>query len=158
MTHVTTVPRDTYDASPAALRPLMETFWSPQGWRRLPAWPTPAVLAQAVSAGVMFEEPEVHDHDEWVDKARQAAMAVSAEAVGDAFLESLSTRRLDLRSALGSYAIARVLPQHAFTPVSRALNPNAVNLRCEICGRYSPYEQDLNVLNFERFKWGRRAT
>jgi hypothetical protein len=137
----------------------MDMFWSPQGWRRQPTPPAPEVLSQAIADGVMFAESEVQDHDSWIEAARRAAASVSVEQVGDAFLESLSTRRLDLRSALGSYAIARLLPEHSYTPVSRALNPHAVNLRCEICGHYPGSKQDLNVLNFERFKWGgvRRA-
>ena len=135
----------TYDPSPAALRPLMEMFWSPRGWQEVP--PPPDVLARAVADGVMFAEPAVHDHDGWIEAARRAADSVSVEDVGDAFLESLSTRRLDLRSALGSYAVARVLPGHAFTA-------RAGEKDCAVCGQYPRAEEDLNVLNFERFKWG----
>src|SRR5690242_15813906 len=90
----------TYDPSPAALRPLMDMFWSAEGWRD-PDQPPPAdVLAEAVAAGVMFAQPRADDHDAWVTAARVAAEALSADEVGDAFLESLVTRRLDLRSAL----------------------------------------------------------
>jgi hypothetical protein len=134
-----------YNPSPTALRPLMDMFWSPQGWRKVP--PPPAALAQAVADGVMFDQPAVRDHDGWFASARRAAESVSVEEVGDAFLESLSTRRLDLRSALGSYAVARVLPEHAFTP-------RTGDKYCTVCGQYSGAEEDLNVLNFERFKWG----
>lgn len=126
----------------------MDTFWSPQGWRR-PAQPPPtATLAQAVNAGVMFDQPRVQDHDAWVSVALQAVDAVSIDVIGDAFVESLGTRRLDLRSALSSYAIARVLPEHPFAP-STGARP-----RCTVCSQYPGPEQDLNVLNFERFKWG----
>jgi hypothetical protein len=129
-------------------------FWSPKGWRRPPTPPPPDVFSRAVADGVMFVQPEVRDHDGWIEAARRAARSVSVEEVGDAFLESLGTRRLDLRSALGSYAIARLLPEHTFAPKSRASNPSAVKLPCEICGQYPDSKQDLNVLNFERFKWG----
>lgn len=66
-------------------------------------------MAIAVAAGVMFSEPRMLDHDGWVTAARQAGAAVNPVQVGEAFLASLTTRRLDLRSALSSYAIARVL-------------------------------------------------
>jgi len=151
---VTISPTAHYDPSPAALRPLMDMFWSPKGWRRPPVPPPPDVLSRAVADGVMFARPVVQDHDAWIDAARRAVASLSVEQVADAFLESLSTRRLDLRSALGSYAIARLLPEHVFAPRSRALNPTSMKLRCEICGQYPDSEQDLNVLNFERFKWG----
>ncbi|MEV6281914.1 hypothetical protein [Kribbella sp. NPDC051770] len=60
---------------------------------------------------------------------------------------SLTSRRLDLRSALASYLVARDLPAHSFTPGAEG--------HCAICGLYDDaLAQDLNVLNFERFKWG----
>jgi hypothetical protein len=144
---VTISPNAPYNPSPAALRPLMDMFWSPQGWRTPPAPPPTQVLSQAVADGVMFAQPKSQDHDSWVEAARVAAASVSVAEVGDAFMESLSTRRLDLRSALGSYAIARVLPEHTFAPRSGAKD-------CAVCGLYRRTEEDLNVLNFERFKWG----
>jgi hypothetical protein len=145
-----TSPAVLYDPSPAALEPLMETFWSPQGWRDLLAFPGPNVMAPAVEAGVMFSGPRVDDHGGWVRAARDAARAVSAQEVGEAFLASLSTRRLDLRSALGSYAVARLVPEH---PLATA--PRGFGLGCIVCGQFaSGEEEDLNILSFERFKWG----
>jgi hypothetical protein len=67
-------------------------------------------MAKAVAAGVMSTKLRTMDHDDdWVHAARAAA-DLSAEKVGDAFLASLTSQRLDLRSTLGSYAVARVLP------------------------------------------------
>ncbi len=103
-------PATAYDASAAALRPLMETFWSASGWRRPAAWPEPEAMRRAVRAGVMFASPRTEDHDGWVRAARQAAASVPAGEAAAAFLASLTSRRLDLRSALGSHAIARFLP------------------------------------------------
>jgi hypothetical protein len=125
----------------------MDMFWSAQGWRRPAKLPPVESLSQAVKAGLMFDQPRVEDHDGWVDAARRAAASVSVDEVADAFLESLSTRRLDLRSALGSYAVARVLPEHAFASGRGSQS-------CGICGQYPRADEDLNVLNFERFKWG----
>jgi len=88
----------------------METFWSASGWRRPAAWPEPEAMRRAVRAGVMFASPRTEDHDGWVRAARQAAASVPAGEAAAAFLASLTSRRLDLRSALGSHAIARFLP------------------------------------------------
>jgi hypothetical protein len=53
------------------------------------------------------------------------------------------------RSALGSYAVARFLTEHAYEDMP--------GLRCAVCGQYrsaGDEPEDLNVLSFERFKWG----
>jgi hypothetical protein len=126
----------------------METFWTPQGWRRNPAWPAPDVMSAAIEAGVMFGA-RTGDHDSWVSAARAAADSTTIEEISDAFLAGLTSRRLDLRSALGSYAVARLLPEHVadYSP----------GWCCAICGQSPPAEAepaDLNVLSFERFKWG----
>jgi len=138
----------TYEVSKAALRPLLATYWSSAGWKNPPESPQGVELEQAVSAGIMFTEPTMLDHDGWVDAARTAAAAVTLEGVSEAFVASLETRRLDLRSALGSYAVARHLSEHRFDPT-----PGQVG--CAVCGLPSgPAATDLNILNFERFKWG----
>lgn len=95
----------------------------------------------------MFRDTAIVDHDEWVSRARAAASRIDIAEIGDAFLASLESRRLDLRSALGSYAVARHLPSHEFTPDARGR-------ACRVCGLFEDQEEDLNVLNFERFKWG----
>ena len=138
----------TYRVDAAALRPLMATYWSSAGWKNPPEPPAGDEFEQAVSTGVMFAEPIVLDHDGWVAATRIAAEAVTVGDVSDAFVASLSTRRLDLRSALGSYAVARHVPAHGF-----ATAPG--HRGCAICGLPSdPGTTDVNVLNFERFKWG----
>lgn len=137
----------TYDVSDSALRPLMKTFWSSQGWRSQPSWPSSDVFARAVAAGVMFTEALIIDHDECVMAAQEAAAALTAADVSDAFIASLSTGRLDLRSALGSFAVARQLPEHPYTP-----RPHSVH--CQMCGQTDRSQEDLNKLSFERFKWG----
>jgi hypothetical protein len=135
-----------YDVSPAALKPLLHAFWSPQGWKRPPELPSGPAMQQAVDNGVLFENPRSLNHDGWVQAARSAAAAVSLEEISEAFVASLSTGRLDLRSALGSYVVARHLPEHPFV----IGNSNF----CATCGLYPDSTQDLNVLNFERHKWG----
>jgi hypothetical protein len=126
----------------------MQAFWTAQGWRDPYQLPTEPELAEAVASGVMFAEPVHRTHDEWVSAARSAAGRLEVKEVSDAFMASLTTRRMDLRSALGSYAVARHLPEHSFVP-----GPGGT--LCSICRLAqdgSPTE--LNVLSFERFKWG----
>ena len=148
-----------YDPSPAVLRTLTETFWSPVGWRSPPKWPEQDAMDRAVRAGIMFTGVRRLDHDGWVLAAIAAAAAVSAQEAADAFLASLTTRRLDLRSALGSLAVARHLPGHPFTiPQDQVYDGYApVGPRdCAVCGfrGHEAEEQDLNLVSFERFKWG----
>jgi hypothetical protein len=45
------------------------------------------------------------DHDGWIRAARRAVAGVTAQEVGDAFLASLTSRRLDPRSTVASYAL-----------------------------------------------------
>jgi hypothetical protein len=136
----------TYDPSPAALKPLLDTFWGPEGWRRETA--TGAMVPErAVVSGVMFREPRALDHDGWVAAVRAAASTVSLDDVSLAFLASLTSRRLDLRSALGSFAVARQLPVHPYEAAADDV--------CRVCGlEAQPEPEDLNVLSFERFMWG----
>lgn len=135
-----------YDVSAQALRPLFDTFWSSEGWRHHGPLPADRVPQAAVDSGVMFRERVRLDHDGWVGRARAAVGAIRLCDVGEAFISSLTSRRLDLRSALGSFAVARHLSAHPFTP--------SVDRMCAVCGLWPDADEDFNVLNFERFKWG----
>lgn len=107
----------------------------------------------AISDGIMFEDPKrTIAHDELVQILTTLVSQIDASTIAQAFISSLESRRLDLRSALGSYAVGRLLPDHRFEP--------GRNVGCRICGlSRKPKSINLNVLNFERFKWGgvRRA-
>ncbi len=94
----------------------------------------------------MFDPVRV-SHDDIVKRAIAAVRAVKRQFVADAFVVSLSSRRLDLRSALGNFAAFQHIAKH---PAPRDREP------CPVCGDYGRRKQqeDLNVLNFERFKWG----
>jgi hypothetical protein len=106
-------------------------------------------MRRASDDGVMFDQARTEDHDTWVRAAIAAARPLTAAEISEAFLASLSSRRLDLRSALGSYAVARFLAEHEYEE-----RPGL--FRCMICGQHSLAAEpaDLNVLSFERFKWG----
>lgn len=130
-----------------ALKILFKTYWSSTGWRPEKDQVTPADdLLFAKRAGVMFD-PIRLSHEEIVQRSLDVMARIDPEAIADAFLASLSTRRLELRSALGSYAVLRHFPAH---------DHQDHRLQCQVCGEYdrSGDEEDLNVLSFERFKWG----
>lgn len=95
----------------------------------------------------MFD-PSVSTHDEAVTRAINAVDLIDLRDVAHAFVASLTSRRLEYRSALGSFAFARLLPYHeALRIPDREL--------CAICG--DPIEDqhvDWNLLNFVRIKWG----
>ncbi len=136
---VTALVRD--DARARAI--LFGTYWTSAGWVHEP----PAIddFAYAKSAGYMFE-PRAGRHDDWVELAINAAGRVTLADAAAAFVGSLSKRRLADRSALGSLAAARHLESHSYRLWSAS---------CAECGLDdSGRPEDLNVLSFERHKWG----
>jgi len=129
-----------------AVKTLFEAYWSPRGWKPDSLRATsPDDFAYTKSKRVMFD-PAHLDHAQTVEQVLGAIGRLERRTVADAFLASLSTRRLDWRSALGSFAVFQHLPSH---------EPHIEDRRCKICGLYSTERAvDLNVLNFERLKWG----
>lgn len=121
---------------------LFDAFWGPEGWRS--GFALPEDRQTAIAAGVMFE-PRRISHDEGVAWAVRSVGATSKQAVVAGFVASLSRRRFDIRSALGSYATTLHLKTH-----------EAGQDQCPICGLYAKSDEpeDLNTLNFERLKWG----
>lgn len=122
---------------------LFKTYWSSLGWKSESSV-APKDFEYALNAGYMFNSVRF-SHDEIVEKIIRITRKVEVHQVSSAFLASLSNRRLEWRSALGSFAFARNFPDHKFVG----------DFRCEICGEYLKDKNvDLNVLNFERLKWG----
>ena len=122
---------------------LFKTYWSSAGWKSDRTIP-PEDFDYALKAGYMFK-PVVLSHDDIVDWVVSVTNKVVLQQMSNAFLSSLSSRRLDWRSALGSFAVARHFPKHQFSGEKM----------CDVCGEYrKPSEEDLSVLNFERLKWG----
>jgi hypothetical protein len=128
-----------------ALRILFNTYWSSAGWKRNPVV-SPGDFEYARDAGYMFEPVKLSHRDlnHWL---KGSLRKVRFEDVSRAFLASLGTRRLELRSALGSFAIARNYPDHTY---------RRGYFFCMVCGafRHAHVAYDLSILNFERFKWG----
>ncbi|MGB7750189.1 MAG: hypothetical protein WCF88_01445 [Candidatus Acidiferrales bacterium] len=136
------------DLDKRALKILFASYWSNSRWKQ--EFDTaPADLAYAKAAGLMFD-PITISHQQAVEWAIRSRDSVSKEQVVNFFLASLTSRRLDLRSALGCFAVARNLRAHVWN------KSNSPTRYCPVCGMYEHLEkpEDLNVLNFERFKWG----
>ncbi len=130
-----------------AIEILFKTYWSATGWRPEEQQITPpGDLDHAKRVEVMFD-PIRLSHGDIVRRAIDVRSRIEPHAVAAAFLASLSTRRLDLRSAAGSFSVLRHFPEHEHR------NRRS---QCPICGGYNHPDQDedLNVLNFERLKWG----
>jgi hypothetical protein len=129
----------------AALDILFRKYWSSAGWTQGDISASEAAYAK--QAGVMFD-PVDSTHDESVAQALEVRDRIAPETIADAFLASLSSRRLDWRSALGSYSAIRNLTSHSFTRAEGRKD-------CAVCGTYpTSVKTDVNVLNFERLKWG----
>ncbi|WP_427179744.1 hypothetical protein [Paenibacillus sp. TC-CSREp1] len=139
-----------------AVKILMNTFWK-SGWKS-PCGPfSGEEFEYAKSKGVMFD-PITITHDEIVQRLHSMHQEPALkEQVITAFLHSLSTKKVHLRSALSSWALTRNMPLHTFgeRPALHA-NTSACGdcnfLRIQSDENY--VDADLNVLNFERFKWG----
>ena len=144
---------------------LFKTYWSSKGWRD-EYITTPDDFLYAKDKGLMFE-PLTISHDDCINQIIARVNSISSEQVVKAFLSSLSTRRLDWRSGIASYYIAKLIIPHKYTPVeSGHFYENgkvaATSYTCGICknlkygviGREKYIKSDLNVLNFERIKWG----
>lgn len=124
-----------------AIKILFKRYWSSSGWTYTLL--SKEELDYAKEAGVMFEDKEF-SHDEIIHQVMKLVNNIELEDVTTQFIASLSTRRLDLRSALGSYIVGLHMSDHLFSGSEKY---------CIYCGSYGK-EDNLNVLNFERFKWG----
>ncbi len=146
---------------------LFNTYWSSKGWKDwAERYTSPTDFEYAKEKGLMFE-PITISHDECVKRIVKLAETISMEQVAKGFLSSLSTRRLDWRSAISSYYIANLFTEHKYTPVEsgRFYEGDVVvhisytcgvckNLKYGVIGMENYKSEDLNVLNFERIKWG----
>jgi len=144
---------------------LFETYWSNKGWKENPST-SPKDFLYAKEKGVMFDRITI-DHNECIEKIIKTVSSIQIEDIAKAFLSSLSTRRLDWRSGIASYHIAKMIPKHTYTPIVAGYHyidgkPKITSYTCEVCknlkygikGKEKYQEEDLNVLNFERMKWG----
>ena len=135
--------------SERGLKILYNAYWGNGGWRSGDVSQEDYQIAK--KEGYMFDYPKPVSHEEVLEKLRILIRQIDKSDVANAFLYSLSTHRLEYRSVLGSYWYAAAIPKHT-----------CVGAKCDICGWTSwkefPNSYDLahglNVLNFERYKWG----
>jgi hypothetical protein len=126
---------------------LLAMHWSSTGWRSPQLQPSTDDYDHALRSGYLFQPVEI-GHDDLIQRVKDLSASVELIEARDAFLASLLSRRLYLRPFLASVVVARSMPPHSFES-GRHSGP------CRICGRYERTAiEDLNVLNFERHKWG----
>lgn len=144
---------------------LFKTYWSSKGWKD-EYITAPDDFLYAKEKGLMFD-PLTISHDDCITQIIASVNSIPPEKVAKAFLSSLSTRRLEWRSGIASYYIAKLITPHKYTPVEtgRFYEDGKViatshtckickNLKCGVIGMEKYTNSDLNVLNFERIKWG----
>lgn len=145
---------------------LFRTYWK-NGWIAAKDRYTESNdFLYAKEKGMMFDPLSI-THDECISEIISLRDSISKRLVIKAFLSSLSTRRLDWRSGIASWFIAQQMKIHTYTPLeSGHFYENGtitkITYTCEICknsmygirGAESYTNSDLNVLNFERIKWG----
>ncbi|RGB62057.1 MULTISPECIES: hypothetical protein [Erysipelotrichaceae] len=144
---------------------LMKTYWSASGWKDEYTI-TPKDFTYAKEKGLMFDAVSI-SHDKCVKQIKAIVEKITPQQIVKAFISSLSSRRLDWRSGISSYYIAKMLPMHTYTPVISGKsyeNGKVVytSCTCSICkdlkygviGKEYYKDVDVNILNFERIKWG----
>ena len=118
---------------------ILKTYWTSEGWipeenRKI----DDADLVYLQEKGLIFE-PLTITKSEILNRLQEIVETVSLKKITDAFLCSMTNNRLDWRSALGSYTNAkRLLAESNFDEYYYG---RGVNI-------------DLNIMNFERIKWG----
>ena len=150
-----------------ATKILLKTFWDSSGWRFncldikdviKRGYLTQEDFEYAKSKGMMFDTVTI-SHDECLSRLKNAALKIDIKVLTSAFLYSLSTKQVFLRSAISSFSYAQRIENHKFEhhPDTRY---SPMTYSCSICEKYGAtgnkdYEnEDFNVLNFERIKWG----
>ncbi|WP_438496806.1 hypothetical protein [Paenibacillus sp. IHBB 3054] len=135
---------------------LLDTFWTSAGWKSSPDAFSGENFDYAKSKGVMFD-PLTITHDEIVLRLHELHQRITKERVAAVFMHSLSTKKVYWRSALSSWALTSGLPVHTYEQRS-SVRPNYSSCGdCDFHRLMSDLEYvnyDLNVLNFERVKWG----
>ena len=118
---------------------LFKTYWTSSGWTSDEKRKTnPDDFQYAKSKGLMFDNLTI-SKSELISRLDKILENLPVEIVTNAFLSSLTNKRLDWRSGLASYVKAkRLLTDKSIHQYHFGYGENI----------------DLNVLNFERLKWG----
>jgi len=145
-----------------ATKILFNSFWK-NGWidpaSRIT---TPEDFAYAKQKGLMFDALDI-SHDALVEQILSLRKQIPEEKPAAAFLSSFSAQRADWRSGIASWHFAAKLTAHDYleknaagaSPAQTVFQNVYTPHHCVICGAEREYQaEDLNVLNFERMKWG----
>ena len=139
---------------PKAKKILTQTFWQSGKWRSGKYTYTEEDFQYAKSKGLMFDRLTT-SHDGCVHRLRQLHDEIlSKDLVVKVFLHSLSTCKVYLRSAL---SITDRLPIHTYDERPVELVSYSACGHCnehKVMSNEAYINEDLNVLNFERIKWG----
>ncbi|AZA93436.1 Uncharacterised protein [Chryseobacterium nakagawai] len=99
----------------------------------------------------MYEQENI-SHDEICRRIKIAVAKIEKQDIINAFLYSLSTRKLEYRSFLSSYCIAKSLAEHSFVP-----SPTPNERTCAVCGIHAyEFEEpiEFNTINYFKYKDG----
>lgn len=118
-------------------------------------------IALAKEKGYLFDYPEYETHEDTLKRLHSIVAQINPKDIANAFLFSLSTRKLEYRSALGSYYYAMAVPEHEFMNSHNEILAAAAN-HCYLCGwsawKTVPNKADIrfgyNIYNYERYKYG----
>lgn len=118
-------------------------------------------MSVAKEQGYLFDYPEYETHSDMLQRLRSILAQIDPKDIANAFLFSLSTRRLEYRSALGSYYYATAIPEHEFMKSHNEILA-AASIHCYLCGwsawKDAPNKLDekygYNFKNYERYKYG----
>ena len=117
-------------------------------------------IALAKEQGYLFDYPEYETHSDTLNRIRPILAQIDPKDIANAFLFSLSTRKLEYRSALGSYYYASAVPKHEFTN-SHNEELAAIGGHCYLCGWWSwdavpkkSIRSGYNHYNYLRYKYG----
>jgi len=133
-----------------------------------PSWDEESISEKEISLakekGFLFDYPEYETHSDTLSKIRPLLAQIDPKDIANAFLFSLSTRKLEYRSALGSYYYAAAIPEHAFMHSHNETLAATAN-HCYFCGwsawKTAPSKSDIscgyNSFNYWRYKYGGSA-
>ena len=110
---------------------LIDAYWNGRtGWKDGEVSAEDFLAAR--DAGFMFDYPHYQTHEETLRRLKTAVASVDPTEIANAFLFSLSTRKLEYRSALGSFYYAKAIPDHEIMK-SHNEKPAAVGDHCYFC-------------------------
>ena len=129
------------------------------------SWSEINITEEAFSAakrqGYLFDYPKYESHSESLNRRHDLLSQIEPRDIANAFLFSLSTRKLEYRSALGSYYYLIAIPEHDFMN-SHNETLAAAGVHCYLCGwsawKTIPSKQSIksgyNFYNWLRYKYG----